>query len=46
MDMDRIDKLGVYFIYHNILERFGLTFESFVYKVDNGTWDNYIRERQ
>ena len=40
--MDRIEKLGIYFVYHNILRRFGLTFEQFVEKVDNGSWEVII----
>ena len=39
---DRIDKLGVYFVHFNIGDRFGLTFEEFVNKVDNGGWEVII----
>jgi len=42
--MDRLDKLGEYFVYHNIRERLGITFERFVELVDNGTWSEYVRE--
>lgn len=42
-ERDRIDKLGVYFEYHNVLERYGLTFEQFVSKVDNDQWVEIVR---
>lgn len=35
---ERVDKLGVYFVYHNIREKYNLTFEKFVEMVDNDTW--------
>jgi hypothetical protein len=38
---DRIDKLGEYFIYFNIKERFEITFERFVQIVDSGQWSLY-----
>lgn len=38
---DRIDKLGEYFVYFNIMERFKITFERFVQLVDSGLWSLY-----
>jgi hypothetical protein len=38
---DRIDKLGDYFVYFNIRERFEITFERFVQIVDSGQWSLY-----
>lgn len=35
---DRIDKLGRYFEYFDVYNRFGITFERFVYLVDSGRW--------
>lgn len=40
--MERLDKLGNYFTYHNIRERFGLTFEQFVDMVDRDVWQEFI----
>lgn len=42
MGGDRIDKLGVYYIYFNIGVRYGLIFEEFVKKVDDGTWSDMV----
>lgn len=36
---DRIDRLGSYFVYFDLLERFNMTFEEFVITVDSGNWD-------
>lgn len=44
--MIRQEKLGVYFKHHNIRGRFGLTFQQFVTKVDQGSWEKFIKERQ
>ncbi|MGM9951685.1 MAG: hypothetical protein ACI33P_16235 [Lysinibacillus sp.] len=30
IDDDMLDKLGVYFVYHDVHSRYGITFESFV----------------
>lgn len=43
LDVD-IDKLGVYFVYHNILERFGIKFERFIQLVNNGQWEVIMNE--
>lgn len=32
-------KLGEYFVYHQLREQFGWTFEQFVEKCHNGAWD-------
>lgn len=45
-ERDRIDKLGTYFVYHNVLSRYGFTFEQFVKKVDNGSWDLFVRSQR
>jgi len=42
MVAERIDKLGAYFVYHNVRERYGITFERFVQLVDSGLWQHYI----
>ena len=30
IDDELLDKLGVYFVYHDVYARYGITFESFV----------------
>ena len=30
IDDEILDKLGIYFVYHNVYEKYGVTFESFV----------------
>ena len=30
IDDELLDKLGVYFVYHDVYTRYGITFESFV----------------
>ena len=30
IDDEMLDKLGVYFVYHEVYSRYGITFESFV----------------
>jgi len=42
MNDNRLEKLGTYFVYHQIKERYGITFERFVQKVLNGTWEAYL----
>jgi predicted RNA-binding protein (virulence factor B family) len=44
INMERIDKLGTYFIYHNIKERFDITFETFVTIVDSGRWEEVVED--
>lgn len=43
--MERVDKLGTYFVYHKILERFEITFEQFIKMVDSGRWEEFITSR-
>lgn len=43
MNNDRLDKLATYFIYFNIRERYGMTFERFVEVVNRGGWSEYVR---
>lgn len=42
MDDDLLDRLGRYFCYFDILNRYGITFEQFVRKVQNGTWEAWL----
>lgn len=44
--MVRQEKLGKYFEHHNINSRFGLSFKQFVTKVDQGSWEKFIKDRQ
>lgn len=44
--MDRIEKLGVYFVYHNVLARYGIGFEQFIATVDSGSWEEMVRLKQ
>lgn len=39
----RLDKLGVYFEYHKVLERHGISFEEFVHMVDTGAWAEFVK---
>ncbi|MBO2943613.1 hypothetical protein JJQ72_06425 [Paenibacillus sp. F411] len=41
-ELDRVEKLGVYFEHHNVGSRYGITFQDFVDRVDRGTWDPYL----
>ncbi len=42
----REEKLAVYFVYHKVMERFGKTFPQFTEMVNNGTWKQFVEERQ
>jgi len=42
MDDDRLEKLGNYFVHFRIRERYGITFEEFVRRVEAGTWVAYL----
>jgi len=33
-----IEKLGTYFVYHDLHNRYGITFERFVHMVKLGVW--------
>jgi len=41
MDDARLEKLGDYFVHFRIRERYGITFEEFVRRVEAGTWLAY-----
>lgn len=45
-ERDRLDKLGTYFAYFNVKERYGITFEQFIRKVDSDDWSVMVRARQ
>ncbi len=40
----RRGKLQEYFDYHGVADRYGITFEQFVWKVDNGVWVAYMAD--
>jgi len=42
MTDDRLDKLGTYFVYFDVLKRYGITFERFIQIVDRGRWSDYV----
>lgn len=42
---DRIDKLGNYFVYQNVLIKYGISFEKFLKLVDTGKWEEFLKER-
>ncbi|MEK3722267.1 hypothetical protein [Paenibacillus sp. FSL H8-0034] len=42
MSDEMLDRLGQYFVYHQILERYDIRFEQFVQKVRAGTWEAYL----
>lgn len=39
MNDELLDKLGTYFVYHNIQERHDITFEQFVKQYMRGEWN-------
>ena len=39
MNDDLLEKLGIYFVYNDIYNRFGITFESFIDKWSRGVWE-------
>ncbi|HWL22948.1 MAG TPA: hypothetical protein VNR38_04235 [Ureibacillus sp.] len=39
IDDELLDKLGVYFVYHDIYNRYGITFETFVDRWMRGILD-------
>lgn len=39
---DQLDRLGTFFEHFNVHERYGLTFEQFVHKVQNGVWEAWL----
>lgn len=40
---ERIDKLGRYFVYFEVRERFNITFERFIELVDSGQWEEFVK---
>lgn len=36
IDDELLDKLGTYFVYHKVFDRYGMTFESFVDRWNRG----------
>lgn len=36
MNDEMLERLGTYFVYHNILERYGMTFEQFIDRWQRG----------
>lgn len=44
--MERVEKLGVYYVYHNVSTRYGISFEQFIAKVDSGVWAEMVRLKQ
>ena len=45
-DLDREERLGVYFVHFDIHNRFNITFETFLDMVNSGAWEPFIAERQ
>ena len=39
---DVLDRLGDYFVHFRINDRYGITFETFVRRVEAGTWVAYL----
>lgn len=51
MNDERLEKLGTYFVYFDLYNTLGITFEQFVEKVKKGTWklfenhhDNHLHD--
>lgn len=42
MNDDRLERLGKYFVFHRIKERYEITFETFVQRVLSGAWEAYL----
>jgi hypothetical protein len=46
-DLDkRIERLGQYFVYFNIHDRYNLTFERFVQLVNSGIWTEFVEQEE
>ena len=39
---EMLDRLGTYFVYHNVYTRYGITFESFVDRWERGIIHIYV----
>lgn len=44
MTDELIDRLGTYFVYHKLQERYGWTFERFVDSWRSGAWEQIRKE--
>ena len=42
IDDTRLERLGNYFVYHGFYERCGITFETFLRHVEEGTWQQIL----
>lgn len=42
MSDETLDKLGTYFVYHNVLMRYQITFERFLKRVENDVWEAWL----
>ena len=36
---EMLERLGIYFVYHEVHTRYGITFELFVERNQRGTWE-------
>lgn len=41
MTDERLEALGTYFVHHRIRERYDLTFEQFIQRVESGVWKEW-----
>ncbi len=44
MSDETLDKLGTYFIYFDIQNRYKITFKNFVKKYQKGTWEPWLAD--
>ena len=42
MSDERLEKLGIYFLYFDVKESWGITFEQFVKFVEIGLWEDMM----
>jgi hypothetical protein len=42
MSDNRLDKLGDYFLYHEIKEKYRISFERFLYLVEKDLWKEWV----
>jgi len=42
MSDERLNALANYFLYFNILDKYGLTFEQFIERVNSGIWKEFV----
>jgi hypothetical protein len=42
MDDLLLDRLGTYFVHHDILNRYGVTFENYIRWVQMGIWEAWV----